>query len=272
MTLLLLLACSPEAPPAAVNRPALRPSGPAVATRKGRLGMEGSGVAGWPEVERDPGLSSARYRFDNPTMWRVVGEIAEVDGVVRPVRLYLETRDCASFACDGSQPREASTPFLSASLGLMGDDGATDALGWWGPDATTARVVRGGGYAVFGRAGNQARNGHGINAEVSVCLSRLRPDSVSGVLFFRLPTPGDPVQFWVVEAVEFWTPFTFTLPEHAGATWPADARPGGLEGDASLLEWRYLGVSYDDAWPWRCILDPKIRESLYNRYTPGVVY
>lgn len=201
-------------------------------------------------------------------MWRVVGEIEEVDGEVRPARIYIETRDCASFTCDTNTRRDAHTPFVNASLELTADDGAGTSTGWWGPDATTARAVRGGGYAVFGRAGNLARDGHTVNAEVSVCFSRVRPDSVTGVLFYRLPVPGDPVQFWAVDAVEFWSPFTFTLPEHAGVSWPASAHTGGPEGDASMLEWRYLGVSYDDAWPWTSITDGAVRGALYNAYTP----
>lgn len=229
----------------------------------------GEDVPGWPDVACDPGLSVVRYRFDNPTMWRMVGEIGEVGGHVRLVRMYIETRDCASFPCDTNTPRGRSTPFLEAELNLTADDGTTTPTGWWGPDATTARTVRGGAYAVFGKAGNQSRNGHGVNAEVSVCFSRVRPDSVTGVLFFRLPIPGDPVQFWAVDAVEFWSPFTFTLPEHAGVSWPADGRTGGPEGDSSTLEWRYVGVSYDDAWPWADITDASIRDTMYTLYTPS---
>lgn len=228
----------------------------------------GGEVPGWPDVTCDPGLTSARYRFNNPTNWRMVGEIAEVSGRVRPARIYIETRDCASFPCDTTQPRDPGTPYLAALLELPSDDGTTDATGWWGPDATITRTVRGSAYAVFGRAGNHARDGHGANAEVSVCLSRVRPDSVEGVLFFRLPNPGDPVQFWAVDAVEFWAPFTFTLADHAGTSWPTDARTGGPEGDASTLEWRYIGVSYDEAWPWAAITDAGIRDALYTAYTP----
>lgn len=258
----LLLACA--SPPAEEPLPLAAP-----VTTKAPPWVVGGEVPGWPDVGCDPGLSATRYRFDNPTQWRMVGEIAEVAGRVRPVRITIETRDCGSFSCDDTQPRASSTPYLLASLSLSGDDGLADATGWWGPDATTARTVRGSGYSVFGRAGNYTRNGHGDNAEVSVCLSRVRPDSVTGVLFFRLTTPGDPVQFQWVDAVEFWSPFSFTLPEHAGTSGAADAQTGGTEGRDDALVWRYLGVSYDDAWPWASITDGAIHDALYNAYTPG---
>jgi hypothetical protein len=107
-------------------------------------------------------------------------------------------------------------------------------------------------------------------ATTELCISRMRPDQLSGVLeiYPRLWHWGtaDYLSFYHDFRVRI--PFTFMFGDHSAELTdePTDSfvEPEG----ADRVSYGYFGLTYDEAWPWDDITDPTIRDAVYERYTP----
>lgn len=233
--------------------------------------LPGDDIPGWEDTTCPTVADVNRFQVVYPSLARMVGTIDATRGVPDVNRFSIATRDCENFTCSAGEELDLRIPYFRGTFQTVAEDGEARGLGAYGPDADGIRPVEGSALLIVGPVSNTAQDGDEANAIVSACISRSRPDEVSGVLYFWLEKQGDPFVNYQYGFSEFWTPFHFSLVDHAGVLLDADPGDGlvrGLEATLQSFHWTYIGVSYDEAWPWAEITDPAVREAVYERYQP----
>lgn len=222
-----------------------------------------SDVPGWDDyncAEEDP---VATMSFTFPDVFTVTGVFLAGQPSAGPHFLTVQLHDCVYFACDGSL--DTTLPYTEATAdGTWGDAGIPRALGVWGPDDTAPRYVEGLGNSPFGPWSDTT---YGWVGEVTVCVERMRPDEIRGVVRVSgSVTDYTYDDYYDILDTVLRFPFSVQLDDHAGfdTTLPdtGTAPPG-----YSTAHFEY-DVPYDDAWPWDQITDKKVRQELHDRYTP----
>lgn len=148
------------------------------------------------------------------------------------------------------------------------DGGAPRGQGWYPMVAAQADGRRASGFAsvLVGRLWDIRQGSH--NADISVCLSRVRPDEVIGYVRWNLwgvqVARGPDWPDW--RSIVWRQKFTVRFPEAPSATRPTP--PATFEDPPAPPWFDYGAVGYDAAWPWDAITDPTLREHLRERYRP----
>lgn len=231
--------------------------------------VPGTNVPGWedytcPTEERGSNVIDLSF----PSPYPVVGQFSEVPGWAGPQQLVMEFRDCVSFDCVDSASDTASHPYLDVALSTYADPGVERGMGEFGPDDAGDRTVTvTAGQTLFGMLSNTDGDLTEANVSATACLSRVRPDSLVGVVEMR----GDPAAFGLddehYDEVVFRVHLDVVFADHTGYDNDEDA----VEADAPEgFQYAYYdySTSYEDAWPWDEISDGQIREDVYSRYTP----
>ena len=130
--------------------------------------------------------------------------------------------------------------------------------GWYGPGTERSDVVLFG--AIYVSVG---RTNDGGADDVLLCLSRVRPDEMAGVIY-----------------VYYHSTLSWLHYDQAVVEYPFEAVfNGGFDSTYELSTpptddfWHNAfgygeGASYDDVWDWDAITDPEIRDIIYERYKP----
>lgn len=265
----------PGAPPAVLPPPPLPgTSVDAMAEAGGvrAIWQPGDPIPGWPDGEPcgEP-TATDTFQLSNPTLWSFEGTITRAGGVVGMVSARLVTRDCVNFACDTTAPFDPSDPFVDLRLRTLSPPQKGAGLlpwgvGAWGPAQEGGRTLEFDAETLFGRVRN-IQAGPRANVDAAICLDRVRPDEVRGSYRFDLERGRSPVPVWQYRKLTIWAPFVVRFDGAGGEELPGSAAP--LEDGRSHRVWRYVGVSYSDAWPWDQITDPAVRASVYALYEPG---
>lgn len=226
----------------------------------------GDAAPGWEDADCTEASPGRAFEITFPSLFRIEGTFLRGQATGGPHLVTVKLRDCANFTC-ALHTLDTNDPYVSVSLDATG--GSTDeprGTGTWGPDEDTDRHVRGDGKSVMMDWSNG--DVEPIEAAVSVCLERVRPDGLRGVVRVEVTQrnyPWDRISFYDSIVLRF--PFDVLVPDHAGfdaryLDVPADL-PDGYPSAHFVYE-----LPYGDAWPWDDITDPSIREQLYERYTP----
>lgn len=226
----------------------------------------GEEVPGWSDAdctEPSPGRS---FVFEYPDLFRFEGRFTAEVAWAGPHEGVVQLRDCNLFLCPADS-LSLEVPYVWARLEAVGDDGATRGEGEWGPDEVTARHVGSSGRSALVDWENDG-TAERAPASVTVCLERVRPDEVRGVVRVEV-TAGDYPYIAVsyYDSVVFRFPFDVLLPERSGEDLSRPATPEDRPEGFDVAHFLY-DQPYDEAWPWDDIRDPSIREQLYERYRP----
>lgn len=226
---------------------------------------QGDNVPGWDDADCSEGHPAMAYVSTFPDVFAVQGTFLPDMAGTGPHLLSVRLRDCTDFACE-TDIFDQTVPYVLADLdATRGDDGHRMGTGEWGPDATANRQVQASGRSLLI---DWADDGTLTSAAVTVCIQRLRPDEIQGVVRAEVTPANYP--FGTVSSTRslvFRFPFDVLLPDHAGFDSTQPDRPADQPLGYTTGHFTY-DQPYDDAWPWEDITDPSIREQVYDRYTP----
>lgn len=224
--------------------------------------MAGGPVPGWDDYDcGEPGVNPS-IALSLPNLQSLILFMGNTTGATLGfTAMSIEVGCAGEVECD-SEP----SPYVATDVFAASPRVEARGLGWYrGGDADGELGPTEGRFPVGTRW--VIRNGHDY-MEGAACLSRLRPDEVSGVIDLVVHRANEPLdgvlQFY--EQITARVPFDYRFQPHAGMYYPVED-----ECTLDTSEWdgviSYTG-SYDDSWPWSDITDPEVRDLLYETYTP----
>lgn len=266
MTFLAGLGCS--APP----QPIL---GPGTTKDTGVGGDTGAGSGGWSPGDPIPGwedfdcsldvLGAAHVEVGLPDVrWGTLG-ISAVDGGGAPAQLTLnlDLLDCRGGPCPDGEPGDLTFAEVDAPVDVSGDGYRSRGQGWFGTPAKP-----------FGRVHVQATTllaqffTSSGSSGAALCLSRVRPDMVAGVVLVQQLSGAQMESAWYGPVATL-LPFEVRFVDHAALD--ANVPTSGLSpppgSESQCFAYGHY-ISYDTIWPWDLITDSDVRDAVYARYTP----
>lgn len=221
----------------------------------------GDAVPGWEDAncDQEPGTNVISNVLPSVALAEIHAGVGP-DGApgMRPV---LTVADCVDFVCEPEdvtlRPRNAPYSVLESYTNTDGGRYGPG-LGWIAAPSVVLNLTF--GEAVFGDWWGYHKTGY-VDTELSICIARLRPDGLSGVL----------------QLDDAWQA-TPTYPYSTSIRLPFQVQfsPGSAclldSCDASRTDYQAFLYeepdSYDTVWSWDTITDPLIRDTLYNEYYP----
>jgi hypothetical protein len=230
----------------------------------------GDQIPGWDDFDcgaayRDSGhLSVDSLHVYSGSIRMAILAVGDESGRIDGREIGFLATDCDESDCgDPVDWDDTGVPYAWVNLRDDIGDVVGRGQGWYGPNANAADFTLGATMNLpFGYFINDL--GHYDNMAGMGCLSRVRPDMITGFVTFTIedsfydhPSPWYP-------AVSIVLPFSVTFVDHEELDSPTDGyeRPAGAE----LVT--YEVYDYDATWPWDEITDPAIREAVYERYKP----
>ena len=225
-----------------------------------------SDLAGWDDADCTDPTPGRTMSITMPTPFLMEARFLAGQASPGPHQLTIQLHDCVLLPCtDGYL--DPGQPYTSATLDASG--GKSDVprgLGGWGPDTEDPRRVAAEGLS-FG--GAWADDGTRMCAAVTVCLERVRPDVIRGVVRAESSQDewkGGRMYYYYYPSVVYRFPFEIHLDEHAGFD---TTQPEAGSAPAGFATARYLyDIPYEEAWPWEEIEDASVAQDLHDRYTP----
>ena len=227
----------------------------------------GDVIPGWEAYDFDCAIESTSDSavVTLPDLWRgafLLGQLTR--------GLYIgwefSLADCTDFACEGISSLPMNAPNVT---GTIEDNDAADLwrkTGYYG--AGTDRGDSSAHAAFYLPTGGFTTTDDNGSHEVTACLSRVRPDQLTGVVY---------VSYWsnnlyhdYYDHAEVQYPFDIAFADHAAwdYTLVAAARRAAPDDRTAPYIAYATDASYDIAWDWDAITDPDIRAAVYDRYTP----
>jgi hypothetical protein len=224
----------------------------------------GDPIPGWDDYDCAETAGSQAFQTVFPNNYRFSASFP-AGATNGPQTLRVAVRDCVAFSCIPDKlalDKPYASVTLDASSGTSTDPRG---LGWWGPDATDPRHVEGIGN---GPVESWSNSGYGSTSVVTVCMSKVRPDIVAGVIRVEVTTANSAMPLGsLFGSIIYRFPFTIPMADHSGLdTAVGGERPPAPDGftEAHFVYDR----NYATAWPWGDITDATIRDTVYERYRP----
>lgn len=219
----------------------------------------GDDIPGWEQYDYDCPfyVDSEVATVRLPTNWWYSLNFGERSDVGFQFRLTSCLTDCLDAPCVDPGGVPGGAPFVYFGISVYRQYRPPDV---W---------ERAGFYSPSGYAANLPTSyisDEGTSAILSACISRMRPDEVSGILYITYYAGTLPHKYYDEPLVQF--PFDFAYDDHAA--WDFNI-------DTSLDEYHTMSdyvityaeeATYDATWDWASITDPDIRAAVYDRYTP----
>lgn len=182
--------------------------------------------------------------------------------------MTLELADCEELECVPGDVDPGEAARISANVR---DPYRTfrGALGWYvdSPDREDDHISSD-GYGPLGWFNPE------LNREpptVEVCISRLRPDMIRGVIAARFE--NQLLAHLYVDALQLYYTFEYRYVPHCAFDMSTSRDdmviPDGCYSSQAYIYSAYEGTNYDDVWDWDAIVDPAVRDALYTQYTPA---
>lgn len=175
----------------------------------------------------------------------------------------FDLQDCTEFSCDGAGVQidvpDVSVTLVDFSRDIWNKQGEYCA----GDECYTS------GWSASLAIGGYSTGGEHPAPDVTLCLSRVRPDQILGVMTVDYLHQTLPHEY--VQRVQVHYPFEVLYGDHCA--WDRSVPVGDAsppeECPLTITMFDYQGsATYDTSWDWDAITDPAIREELYTRYTP----
>lgn len=241
----------------------------------------GDEIPGWEDFECPENVGGNVITIDmpsysSPDSYRPsYGIDAVPEGLGKPGLVSFEIGDCVNLECKGDP---YSIPFLFLLAATNTAEAATErGLGEYGPGDTSSFPRSAQATAAISLGWFESSKGDYfvIPSAVTACLSRVRPDMITGFVRFEVASEDLPFDLEYYDELFLVFPFSYIFQDHAGIDESVKYDPKGIpeEVDTSHITYscdsdRFSCPSYDEAWPWDEITDPAIREAVYERYTP----
>lgn len=249
------------------------PAGPghAVRPKAASAWQPGDDIPGWEGYDYDCPLSTGAgaETVYFPDVWKAMVWFTTPSGdLAVNSSIYVTPTDCTDFECPDSGTGSHSGGFdvyAAAGEWPMGD--VFRKTGLYGRDSDRADSYLEGSSVL--PLGNFVADGTETRyLGFSLCISRLRPDEIQGVISVIYYDYTLYHAYYSQALVQY--PFDNFYEEHAAWDYNYDGFPP--DDDAFRHAIYYDGnISYDTVWDWGAITDPAIRDLVYDAYTPSNV-
>lgn len=179
--------------------------------------------------------------------------------------ICVTAADCTDASCTTSinnDPGDAPHVFFTTTDWAVAD--IYEKTGYYGEGSgrdTTLTVTGGVPIGLFRSETSQRQ------LTTSVCVSRVRPDNLQGVVTVVYTSEGPlPHQYYDEVTVQY--PFDVVFEDHAAWDFDIDGGDPSFEPLADRSINYSAPTDYDHAWNWAAITDAEIRAAVYDRYTP----